>query len=223
MRRIWPFVFLRPQGGRGVARLGHRAYVGGLWEEIGRLQFDFLLSKGLRPASYLIDIACGSLRLGVKVIPFLEAGHYLGLEKEPALVKAGIEQELDPAIRFEKQPRIAISDSFEFEKLGEVADFAIAQSLFTHLPPPLIETCLSKLHPWLNDDGVLYATFFRSPKKVANPKRPHDHGHFAYTESEMLGFGESLGYTVTYIGDWGHPRNQVMVEYRKRGRHAIPA
>ncbi len=89
------FPFLDPQGDRGIAKRGHRGYVGGMWEEIGKLQFDFLLCKGLKPDSHLLDIACGSLRLGVKAIPYLERSHYLGIEKESGLVKAGLEKELD--------------------------------------------------------------------------------------------------------------------------------
>jgi hypothetical protein len=41
--------------------LDHRAYVGGLWEEIGTLQFEFLLRQGLAPSDCFLDIACGSL------------------------------------------------------------------------------------------------------------------------------------------------------------------
>ena len=215
IRKITPFAFLAPEGDRGIAKRGHRGYVGGMWEEIGRLQFDFLLSKGLKPDSYLLDIACGSLRLGVKVIPYLEPSHYLGIEKESGLVKAGLEKELDPKLKEEKQPNIVISNSFEFEKLEQKADFAIAQSLFTHLPPSLIDLCFQKLYPWLEDDGVFYATFFKTEKKINNPKRPHDHYGFAYTQTEMCSFGETNGFASNYIGDWNHPRNQVIVEYRK--------
>jgi len=77
------------------------------------------------------------------------------------LVKAGLEKELDPRLREEKQPNIAISVSFEFEKLRQKADIAIAQSLFTHLPPNLIDLCFKKLYPWLEDDGVFYPAFSR--------------------------------------------------------------
>ena len=31
----------------------------------------------------------------------------------------------------------------------------------------------------------------------------------------MEDFGKAFGYEVTYIGNWNHPRKQVMVEYRK--------
>ncbi|HEY7982454.1 MAG TPA: hypothetical protein VID19_13355, partial [Candidatus Eremiobacteraceae bacterium] len=48
-----------PQGAEGVKLLGHRAYVGGIWEEIGKLQFDFLVAHGLRPEHHLVDVGCG--------------------------------------------------------------------------------------------------------------------------------------------------------------------
>jgi len=215
IRKRVPFAFLGPVGKRGIKKVGHRRYVGGMWEEIGTLQFDFLLNKGLRPDSFLLDIACGPLRLGVKAIPFLERSHYLGIEKERALVKAGLEQELTPILRADKQPNILTSKSFEFEKLGQKVDFAIAQSLFTHLPPGLINRCFRKLYPWLCDEGVFFATFFKTEHPINNPKKPHDHGCFFYTESEMCGFGTTNGFVANYIGEWKHPRNQVIVEYRK--------
>lgn len=215
IKKIIHFDFLGLEGERGIKRRGHRKYVGGMWEEIGKLQFDFLISKGLKPDSYLLDVACGSLRLGVKVIPYLERSHYLGIEKEKSLVEAGLEKELGPELREEKQPNIVISDSFEFEKLGQKADFAIAQSLFTHLPPGLINLCFKNLYPWLKDNGVFYATFFETERKVNNPEEPHDHLRFAYTRTEMCDFGETNGLVSNYIGDWNHPRNQVIVEYRK--------
>ena len=32
----------------------HRRFVGGLWDEIGQLQFDFMTSRGLMPGSKLL-------------------------------------------------------------------------------------------------------------------------------------------------------------------------
>lgn len=205
-----------PEGDAGISEMGHRGYVGGMWDEIGTLQFEFLLSKGLTPKSYLLDVACGSLRLGVKAIPYLDRLHYLGVEKEQGLVNAGLEKELDARTRQEKEPNIVISDSFEFEKLGQTADFAIAQSLFTHLPPDLIHLCFRKLYPSLNDDGVFFATYFETGEATTNPETPHDHGYFAYTIDQMRDFGERNGFMFSYIGNWNHPRNQKMAEYKKK-------
>jgi hypothetical protein len=84
------------------------------------------------------------------------------------------------------------------------------------MPPRLIERCLRKLRPCLTEDGVCFATFFEVDQPRENPARAHDHGYFAYTRAEMLAFGERQGYEATYIGDWQHPRGQVMVAYRPK-------
>ena len=39
-----------------------------------------VLLRGLRSNDVLLGIACGSLRLGVRVIPYLKPGNYLGIE-----------------------------------------------------------------------------------------------------------------------------------------------
>jgi len=45
---------------------------------MGQWQLDFLVGQGLRPWHCLLDLACGSLRAGVRFIDYLEPGHYLG-------------------------------------------------------------------------------------------------------------------------------------------------
>ncbi len=216
VKKINPFAFLEPEGEAGIQKIGHRNYVGGMWDEIGSLQFNFLVAQGLQPQHHLLDIACGALRLGVKAIPYLDPGHYLGIEKEAALVRAGLEQELPPDIRDQKRPQFVVSDAFEFEKFGRKADYAMAQSLFSHFPPGLIEECFRKLRPHMADGGVFFATYFETQNQVRNPDVPHDHGFFAYTRAEMCGFGEANGFDAAYIGDWKHPREQVIVAYRPR-------
>ena len=215
VRRFIPHAFQAPESDAGIAEMGHRGYVGGMWDEIGQLQFNFLVSQGMTPQSRLLDIACGCLRLGVHAIAYLEPEHYLGIDKEAGLIEAGLTKELDPEVARSKAPQTVVSADFEFEKFGQQADFAIAQSLFTHLPPNLIERCFEKLHPWLKDDGAFYATYFETDVAMKNAKTPHDHGYFAYTREEIEGFGSNYGFKARYIGDWNHPRDQKVVEYRK--------
>lgn len=214
VRISFPNLFLQPQGEAGVHKAGHRKYVGGAWEEIGRLQFDFLVGQGMRPDSYLLDIACGAFRLGVRAVPYLEPGHYLGIEKEQSLIDLGIREELGAELAREKRPETVVSAEFEFERFSRRPDFAIAQSLFTHLTPELIDRCFAKLRPCLHEGSRFFATYFRMRPGFANPSVSHDHGFFAYTEAEMEAFGTRNGFVSKYIGDWAHPRKQVMVEYR---------
>ena len=204
----------KPQGQLGIQEIGHRAYVGGHWDKIGKLQFDFLVKEGLQPHHYLLDIACGSLRAGVHFIPYLEPGHYLGIEKEEGLIHAAIEKELDRELYRRKKPCLVVSAAFEFDKFQDRPHYALAQSLFTHLPPPLIDTCFKKLRQFIRDDGVFYATFQQTEVEISNPSEPHDHGYFGYTRQQMENFGTRNGWTAEYIGDWNHPRRQKIVRFR---------
>jgi len=189
----------------------HRRYVGGLWDEIGRLQFDFLTAQGLKPQHRLLDLACGSLRAGVHLVPYLEPEHYLGIDHNAELIQAGIDRELGPTLYRERRPQFVVSGSFEFERFGVRPDFAIAQSLFTHLPPEFIEHCLEKLRDVMADEGVFYATFNECSTEQANPAEPHDHRVFLYTREQMQAFAERTGWRMHYIGKWGHPRGQRML------------
>ena len=205
---------LQPMGPEGIKKMGHREYVGGMWEIIGKHQFQFLLDQGLQPHHYLVDIACGSLRAGVHIIPYLDPGHYLGIEKEGDLIELGIEKELGKELYEAKKPEFVVSDSFEIEKFSARPDYAIAQSLFTHLPPSLIHACFAKLRASINPDGVFFGTFNETKKVRVNPEDAHSHEFFAYTRGQMEAFGAENGWKAEYIGEWGHPRQQKMVKYR---------
>jgi hypothetical protein len=211
-----------------LRKFGHREYVGGLWERLGKLQFDFLVKEGLRPEHYLLDIGCGSLRGGVHFIPYLEAAHYLGIDREASLIQAGLQTELSRGLQEAKRPRLLVSSAFEFERFQVRPHFALAQSLFTHLPAALIEDCLRKLRPVMAGDGRFYATYFETDVPASNPSEPQDRRPFAaaegvpeprdwrafaYTRSEMEDLGRRNGWRPEYIGDWSHPRRQVMVRY----------
>lgn len=206
----------KPEGEEGIRALGHRRYVGGRWDELGRLQFAYLRDRGLRPDQVFVDVACGSLRAGVHLIPWLDADRYVGIEKEAELVRLGLEVELDPLVRAAKRPRIVVSSTFEFHLLGVRPEVGMAQSLFSHLPPALIRLCLARLRPVMAEGGVLHATWFETDRALHHDAAPHDHGDFRYTRDEMLAFGAEHGWHGEYVGDWGHPRGQRMMSYHAR-------
>lgn len=203
---------LPPDGDEGIRILGHRDYVGGLWEEIGRLQFDFLVAQGLRPSHCLLDIGCGALRGGVHFIRYLERGNYLGLDKEGTLVELGTAKELGVAAYEEKRPEFVISAAFEFQKFHRRPDLSIAQSLFTHLNPADIRLCLSNLREFVAVDHRLYATFFEGDSS-ANRPRSHSLACFQYSRAQMERFAAETGWRSLYLGDWKNPRRLMMMRY----------
>ena len=204
---------VKPEGEHGIQVLGHREYVGGLWDEIGRLQLDFLVSRGLKPSHCLLDIGCGSLRGGVHFIRYLGPGNYLGIDKERRLIDLGIERELGQATYLDKKPAFVVSSNFEFDTFGRKPEFSIAQSLFTHLVPADIHLCLKNLRKCVDQDHVFFATFFEGLSSD-NPRTSHSQAGFSYSQDELTGFAERAGWRATYIGDWSHPRNQMMMKFQ---------
>lgn len=216
----WPHSsLLPPHGEEGVRILGHRRYVGGLWKQMGILQFEFLIKQGLKPNHCLLDIGCGSLRLGSRLIPYLQPGNYIGIEKEQSLLDAGLLYELPAKLLKDRKPLFIQSSNFEFELMQRHVDMAIANSLFTHLSADQILICLKRLRPWLKQGGCLYASFFEVKDEYENPMYSHDHGFFAYTQGQMLNFGVEAGLTAHYIGNWYHPRRQQMMVFRQVHPH----
>ena len=63
---------LIPEGEVGIKLLGHRKYVGGKWDEIGKLQFEFMKSQGVKPSDIVIDVGCGSFRGGIHFIKIMK-------------------------------------------------------------------------------------------------------------------------------------------------------
>jgi hypothetical protein len=178
------------------------------------LQFNFLISAGLKPHHHLWDIACGSLRAGVPFIRYLEPGHYHGIDRHRDLIDMGIKYELSRADYEQKQPEFIVSDAFEFDQFRAAPDYALAQSLFTHLPPPLILLCLDNLRKRVKLHTVFFASFLVTSERRDNPAKPHDHAGFYYTTEQMKAFGAETRWLAYYIGDWNHPlQHQVMMKF----------
>lgn len=79
-----------------VADRGHRKVIGGRWDQLGNLQLDFLVQRGLQPHHALLDVGCGPLRAGVKLVPYLDPGNYYGIDLSDILIEAGYEGEIVP-------------------------------------------------------------------------------------------------------------------------------
>jgi SAM-dependent methyltransferase len=219
---------------RKVAEGHHRDVIGGLWDEIGRLQFDFLVENGLQHEQRLIDIGCGCLRGGVHFVEYLDIGNYFGTDISQALLDAGHAVELPQRglqARVDKS-QLRCGDSFNFGAFGTSFDVALAQSLFTHLSANSIRLCLTRLAQTMAIGGRFYATFFIVPDDhpFGEPFRhpgldgsTNDHADpYHYRFRDICRLCTSLPWRPALIGEWGHPRGQQMVLFEYTGGHARP-
>lgn len=208
-----------------VARGNHREVVGGLWEKLGRLQLDFLVSRGLAPHHRLLDLGCGCLRASVLLVDYLESGHYFGIDVNQPLLDAG-RRELAAAGLEHKLPlgNLVCSGSFDLSAFAEAFDFALAQSLFTHLPLNSIRTCLERLPPAMKPGGLLFATYFERTRawpeghEITHPggiTTHSDRDPYHYTVADFAHLCAGLPWTLEPIGDWGHPRDQKMLAFSR--------
>lgn len=149
----------------------------------------------------------------MQFIRYLNPGHYLGVDKEPLLIQAGVEQELGRDLCELKRPQLLASSAFEFERFAMRPDFALAQSVFTHLTPELIEQCLRRLRAVVPPHGVFFATYYESEREVTNDEHPHDHRAFRYTRRQMMDFGRNCGWRMEHRSVEEHPRGQCIVKY----------
>lgn len=200
----------------GVRALGHRSFVGGdgdFWQRIGVLQFEFLRARGLEPHHVLLDFACGSLRGGVHFIPYLDAGNYLGFDKSFDLVAMGVLNELGHEAFVERRPQFVINGRFDLSEFTLQPHFVIAQSIFTHLTADDVRRSLAAIRAIARPDTQVFATYFHAAEPVANRAHSHSRVNFRYTADEMRSFGESSGWSLDDIGEWNHPRGQLMARY----------
>src|SRR5882762_1735023 len=122
----------------------HRGYIGLAedYDRVGALQFAVLALLGLREHHKILDIGCGSLRVGRLLIPFLHKEHYFGIEPNEWLVRNGIEQELGSSIAEAKRPRFSQDRQFRLSEFGVRFDFILAVSIFSHAPRTAIGMAL---------------------------------------------------------------------------------
>jgi hypothetical protein len=194
-----------------LRRIGHREFVGGMWEEIGRRQFDFLHDHGLEPAHVLLDIGCGALRGGRHFIAYLDAGNYLGIDKHAELLRLGAD-EVGREHMVAKRPELVASADFDFHRFTRRPDVALAQSLFTHLTADDIARCLVRLREHAGEGCVFWASFFIGDSS-ANPALSASDAIFKYSPEELALLGEAAGWISRYVGPWDHPRRQVLMRF----------
>lgn len=204
-----------------IASKAHRNFVGGMWEQVGKLQFDFLVEQGLKPSHTLADVGCGCLRGGIHYIKYLERANYHGLDINPSLIKAGWVEVKEAGLE-NKLPNLLVDDQFKLDKFGKKFDFMVSVSLFTHLPMNMIIRCLSEARNSLKPDGVYFSTFFQAPRSAYLDKllqQPggkithYDADPYHYSFEELSWMGDVAGLTVRLMEHWDHPRNQKMAAF----------
>jgi SAM-dependent methyltransferase len=185
-----------------------KAAIGGMWDEIGALQYDFLKRVGLEPTHRMLDIGCGTLRGGRHFIRYLDVSNYTGIDISPACIVAANELLVDEQLS-DKKPRLILvtSKNITFSELeGNSYDYIFAQSVLTHLPASLIREFFENIGKCMLETSNFYFTYF-----PAEENSRIDHKDFAYPWSFFAELARDHGFEAEEVSHlYPHPRGQKM-------------
>jgi len=183
----------------------YRAFVGPPeeYDLIAAMTFSLLVTLGLRQYHVVLDVGCGSLRIGRLLIPYLSRGNYFGIEPNRWLVEEGIKRETGRALISIKRPTFIFGASLEEANIPLI-DFALAQSIFSHCGKGLLSRWLMQLSTCLRPTGALVATFVEGDHAATAEGWIYPEC-VAYDPEELAAVAAEAGLACDIL-DWAHPR-----------------
>ena len=132
----------------------------GKWRETRDVQVGMLDRLGLAPRHRFLDAGCGSLRLGLPIIGYLEPGNYVGFDIDPDCIAAA--HELIDAFELaqSKRPTVLLSQDFGTDVLDPSARFDITWcfQVFIHLQAAIADRALAAIAGFLAAEGCAFIT-----------------------------------------------------------------
>jgi cyclopropane fatty-acyl-phospholipid synthase-like methyltransferase len=160
---------MRPRELVGHARSRARALLAGrqarrhglvgrpeLWQLKRDFQIAFLREYGLEPGHVLVDVGCGTLRGGIPIIEYLDAGSYIGIDVRAEAI-AEARKELHEHGLDDRRSELIAAPSLADVQLGRAADRIWAFSVLMHLDDERLDECLAFARRQLAPGGVFYA------------------------------------------------------------------
>lgn len=194
-----------------------RMAIGGIWNEMGEKQFEFMKMRGLEPHHSLLDIGCGTLRGGQHFIRYLEPDKYSGFDISVKAIEAASEAVRDLGLSG-RRPKLRVNTARNLrfsEYQGNQFDFLLAQSVFSHLKPEHIRECFENIGSIMHDDSHFFFTYH-----PGDSYRVRSHTDFEYPMEFFGDLGREFGFDLEDLSDeYQHTRGQRMIRMTKVPEH----
>lgn len=197
------------------ARLGAgarhpRAWVGPpfVYDLIGANQFQLLVDLGLRDYHRVLDVGCGSLRLGRLLIAHLLNDRYFGVEPERDVLDEGCRLHFGAPLESSqviaaKGARFTHNTEFDFAFTGGPVDYIFAQSIASHTGPAMTRDLLKSIAGAMHEGSVAMVTFI--PCEAAAKSNTREGWFYpecvTYTDDAFGGFCAEAGLKA-YKSEW---------------------
>jgi len=175
------------------------------WLAVGKLQFDYLVKHGLKPTDRVLDVGCGNLRLGWRLISYLRPGNYFGLDISPVILMAA----LDRVAQFKLQsklPRLYLVKGTSYDFLPEsFFDLVQAHSVFTHSRFEVIERILASVWRVMKPGSFFDFTYCAADDEACDALGER----FRYPSKMLLDAVKRCGFVGIYMDDWEYGQDKI--------------
>ncbi|HVS67957.1 MAG TPA: class I SAM-dependent methyltransferase [Mycobacteriales bacterium] len=177
---------------------------------VGKLQFDYLREHGLQPHHRVLEIGCGNLRAGWRLIRYLDPGNYYGLDISQQVLFAAQQTVADRGLTA-KLPYLVLVRDQRFTLLPDATfDVVHAHSVFSHAPLDVIEDCFAHVGRIMKPDGFFDLTFKRTEGKEYGKLRED----FYFRTETLIDAAARHGLAARFMDDWeaiGHSQSKIRV------------
>ena len=200
----------------------HEQAVGGHWDSVGRLQMRFLLDHGVQPHHRVLDVACGSFRLGRHLLPYLAPGRYTGVDGDFELLAAGVDHVI--ADLMDREPMLVYA---RLPRPLPTADIVWMHALLDHMEP---EAGRATLRHAMDAAPTVFATVFLVDEpdhsRLWLRNGSHDGSVVTYPDREYWhhdrNFLDSIGFPYTRH-EYAHPLGLTVIEFSRELTTQTPA
>lgn len=157
--------------GQAHGTLGSRIRNPSQYRESAEAYFELFREAGLTPEDRVIDYGCGSLRIGSVLIPFLDPGHYHGLDTSERFFQDALSR-LPGNLRQEKRPQCGVIDRKSITHLAAKIrpTFLISTHVLIHIPRKELPGFFTNISSLISSGGLALVDFIQSSK----PTRFHE-------------------------------------------------
>jgi ABC-2 type transport system ATP-binding protein len=197
----------------------HRRIVGYLWEEAGTRHLEFMKEQGLRPSDHVLDVGCGCLRTGVKLLKYLDPHHYVGIDIDASMVEAGVRIEAPRAGVDPSRGQYFIGNAADLSAVEGAFDVIFINGLLQDLPHEQAALVLTSAVRRLAPGGRMFVAYFEAPEFLAVEPIERPGPCFSYFDKTPRHFDFATlaryvaagGGCAERIGEWGDPHGQMMM------------
>jgi len=172
----------------------------------GKVFLDWLVRHGLNPEHRLLDYGCGVLRAGRYLIPYLNRGHYVGIDISRNRIQKGHLVLSSAGISREDYEVHLAKDCLLKELQDQRFDVIWANSVLTHMPERDIREFLFALKAHFKQGGTFFFTFSPSERLGLTDPKQEKIKNFYYPTSYLKNLFKDCGYNFELLHD-GHAQS----------------